>query len=176
MFETERLILRPLDRRDVEPVFAMRKDKNVMRFIREPQNRQESINWLKLVSSRWKDEKIGFCAVLEKRTAAFVGWCGLWRLKETGEIEIGYAIAGKFWGKGFATEAAARFLRYGFDELNLKKIVAVAAPENASSRRVMEKLGLKFVKTGVFYEKKLVQYAIERENYKDIQTSENAQA
>ena len=143
----------------------MRSDQEVMRFIREPQNRNETVNWLKLVSSRWEDEKIGFCAVVEKTTNKIVGWCGLWRLKETGETEVGYAIAKEFWGNGFAAEAARRFLQYGFEELNLKKVVAVAMPENNASRRVMEKLGMKFVKIGVFYGNNLVQYAIKRENY-----------
>ena len=165
MFETDRLILRLLDEKDVNAIFAMRSDPEVMRFIRAPQNRIETINWLNLVSSRWESDRIGFCALVEKQTGNFVGWCGLWRLKETSDLEIGYAIAKNAWGKGFATEAARVFLHYAFEQLKSDKIVAVAEPENASSRRVMEKLGMKFVRLGEFYNRQLVQYAISRKSW-----------
>ncbi len=165
MLETDRLILRPLDEKDIDAIFAMRSDPEVMRFIREPQNRDESANWVGLVSSLWATEQIGFCAMVEKSLGKFVGWCGLWRLKETGEIEVGYAVAKEFWGKGYATEAALKFLDYAFEKLEPEKIVAVARPKNAASRRVMEKLGMDFVKTDTFYDQSLVQYAITKENY-----------
>jgi len=165
MLETDRLILRPLDEKDIDAIFAMRSDPEVMRFIRELQNRDESANWVELVSSRWATEQIGFCAMVEKSAGKFVGWCGLWRLKETGEIEVGYAVAKKFWGKGYATEAALEFLDYAFKKLAPEKIVAVARPKNAASRRVMEKLGMDFVKIDTFYDQTLVQYAITKETY-----------
>ncbi len=168
MFETDRLILRSLDERDVDAIFAMRSDAEVMRFIREPQNRAESVNWVKLVSSRWASDGIGFCAVIEKQTNEFVGWCGLWRLKESGELELGYAIARYFWGRGFATEAARIFLEYAFEQLKPQKIVAVAEPENASSRRVMEKVGMKFVRLGEFYNRELVQYAVDKYDWEKL--------
>ncbi len=169
MFETDRLILRRLDERDIDAIFAMRSDPKVMRFIRAPQNRVETVNWLNLVSSRWESDHIGFCAIIEKQIDKFVGWCGLWQLKETSELEIGYAIAKEFWGKGFATEAARVFLQYAFEQLKFDKIVAVAEPENLSSRRVMEKLGMKFVRLGEFYNRELVQYAINRESWLESQ-------
>jgi ribosomal-protein-alanine N-acetyltransferase len=171
MFETDRLILRRLDERDIDAIFAMRSDPEVMRFIRAPQNRAETVNWLNLVSSRWESDRIGFCAIVEKQTGKFIGWCGLWQLKETSELEIGYAIAKEFWGKGFATEAARIFLRYAFEQLNPDKIVAVAEPENLSSRCVMEKLGMKFVRLGEFYNRELVQYAVSRRSWLESRKS-----
>lgn len=165
MFETERLILRKMDGGDADAVYAMRSDAEIMRFIREPQNRRETDSWIKLVSSRWQDEKIGLGAVLEKSSKKFIGWCGLWRLIETGETEIGYALDKKFWRKGYATEAAARYLQYGFEELNLEKIVAVARPENKASRRVMERLGMTLDGIGEFYGRDLVHYSIFQENF-----------
>jgi len=166
MLETNRLILRPMDECDVNAIFAMRSDVDVMRFIREPQNRDESANWVKIVSSRWEQEQIGFCAMLERLSQEFIGWCGIWRLQETDELEIGYAVAKQFWGKGFATEAALRFLDYAFEKLENEKIVAVARPENAASRRVMEKLGMRYDYTGEFYGFELVHYSIDRDNWR----------
>ena len=166
MLETTRLFIRPMNDNDIDSIFAMRGDPNIMRYIREPQlRREEAVSWTNLVSSRWREEKIGFCAVFEKASKKFIGWCGLWRLKETGEIEVGYAVMKDFWGRGYASEAAEAFLSYGFERLNLEKIVAVAVPENAGSRRVMEKIGMRFDYVGQFYGNSLVHYSISREDF-----------
>ena len=63
-----------------------------------------------------------------------------------GEIEIGYFLRRSAWGKGFATEAAQRLLRFAFEDTSLKEVVAVIESENKSSRRVLDKIG--FVSTG----------------------------
>jgi ribosomal-protein-alanine N-acetyltransferase len=165
MFETKRLILRPLVEGDIDAIYSMRGDAEIMRFIREPQNLQESADWIELVSSRWQQEKIGFCAMIEKSSRQFAGWCGLWQLKETGETEVGYAVAKQFWGKGYAPEAAFEFLNYAFEQLNSGKIAAVARPENLASRRVMEKLGMRYDYTGEFYGRDLVHYSIKKEEF-----------
>ena len=163
MLETDRIILRPMKTEDAQPIFAMRSDAEVMRFIRAPIIRfAEAESWIKLVSSRWADEKIGFCSLIEKQSGKFLGWCGLWQLEETGEIEVGYALAKEFWRQGYAVEAAEAFLKYGFEKLNLNKIVAVAKPENKASQRVMEKLGMSYDYTGKFYGLNLVHYTIAR--------------
>jgi [ribosomal protein S5]-alanine N-acetyltransferase len=166
MLKTERLILRPMNETDIDAVYEMRRDNEIMRFIREPVlNRDEAENWINLISSRWAKDGIGFCSLIEKRSGKFAGWCGLWELKESGETEVGYAIAGEFWGKGFASESAKAFLEYGFNKLNLEKIVAVAREENTASRRVMEKIGMQFDYIGEFYGRDLVHYSITKEEF-----------
>ncbi len=166
MLETDRIILRPITKEDAQPIFAMRSDPQVMRFIRAAAAKlSEAENWVKLVSSRWADEKIGFCSLIEKQSGKFLGWCGLWRLEETGEIEVGYAITKEFWRRGYAAEAAEALLKYGFGTLNLNKIVAVARPENRASQRVMEKLGMRYDYSGEFYGLNLVHYTITREEF-----------
>jgi ribosomal-protein-alanine N-acetyltransferase len=165
MLETARLFLRPLDETDSDAVYSMRSDPEVMRYIREPQNRSETESWIRLVSSRWNTEGLGFCGIFEKESGAFLGWCGVWRLKETDEIEVGYAISKRFWNRGYATEAAEVFLQYAFENIKPEIVTAVAEPKNAASQRVMEKLGMKFLKIGVFYDRKLVQYAITAEEF-----------
>lgn len=155
-----------MNENDADAVFAMYSDKDVMRFIRAPRKTlKEAQSWIKLVSGRWESEKIGFCAVIEKKSNRFVGWCGLWRLPETQEIEIGYALFKEFWGRGYAVEASKSFIRYGFEELRLEKIVAVTSPENRNSRRVMEKLGMTFDYVGKFYGRDLVHYSIRKKDY-----------
>lgn len=177
MFETDRLILRKFNETDVDAVYAMRSDAELMRFIREPQtNRSEAESWINLVSSRWETDKIGFCAVVEKSSERFAGWCGLWRLQETGEIEVGYALVKDFHGKGYASEASEAFLKYGFEELNLKEVVAVARAENRASRRVMERLGMTYDYTGKFYDRELVHYSITREEFFNAKTQRREDA
>lgn len=163
MFETQRLYLRKMADSDADDIFKLRSDPDVMRYIRQPQkNRDESLNWMRLVSERWDDEKIGFCAVVNRTSGKLIGWCGLWKLKETGEIEIGYAISTEFCNQGYASEASVSMLNYGFDELSLDRIVAVAYPKNTASQNVMKKLGMSYDYTGEFYGRELVHYSISR--------------
>ena len=165
MLETDRLILRRLEDTDADAIYQMRSDAELMRYIREPQKRRETEKWIRLVSSRWEKDKMGFCAVVEKNSEKLIGWCGVWRLSETGEVEIGYAIAKQFWNQGLATEAAKAILEYAFANIETDRITAVADPENVSSRRVMEKLGMKYVRTDDFYERQLTQYAINSQDF-----------
>lgn len=166
MLETKRLFLRKLQDYDVDEIFKMRSDAEIMRYIRTPQTeRDESFAWIEMISAKWDTEKIGFCGVIEKETKSFVGWCGLWRLKETNEIEVGYAINKDFWGKGYATESARRCLNYGFQELDLEKIVAVADPANKASQNVMKRIGMTRVGIGRFYDADLIQYSISKEEF-----------
>ena len=73
-----------------------------------------------------------------------MGWAGLQPLSGTDEIEVGYAFERAAWGRGYATEVASAIVQWGFEELGLERIVAVASPENAGSRRVMDKLGMRY--------------------------------
>lgn len=167
MLETERLIIRPFTEDDIDDVFEMRSDPDLMRYIRAPQiERHQAQEWIKLITSRWEEDGIGFCALIGRENEEFVGWCGLWILKETNEIEIGYAIKRDLWGKGYATESARRILKYAFEDLGLSRVVGVAFPENSGSIGVMKKLGMKYVGIGSFYDGQLVQYAITSEEYR----------
>ena len=86
-------------------------------------------------------------AVREKETRRLAGWVGLGQLEiNPEEIEIYYGMSRESWGLGFATEAAGELLRYGFENLKLEKITAIVLPDNPASIRVVEKIGLKFVR------------------------------
>jgi ribosomal-protein-alanine N-acetyltransferase len=174
MLETERIFLRRLTLEDTEAIYAMRSDAEMMRFIKNPENIKQTRNWIKLVIQFWDSEKRGFWAVVLKETNEVVGWCGIWRLQETNEIEIGYAISKRLWKQGLATEAGQLALRYGFECLNADRIVAVARPKNTGSRRVMEKLGLTFEKIDIFYGFECAYYAINREDYARNRTTDNS--
>jgi ribosomal-protein-alanine N-acetyltransferase len=112
-------------------------------------------------------ERYGFSMspAIRKSDGAFVGWGGLQPLEESGEIEVGYGFDKPYWGQGYATEIAAAWLRYGFEEARLARIIAVAVPENTASRHVMEKLGMRYEKNAMHYGHDCVLYAITREEF-----------
>jgi RimJ/RimL family protein N-acetyltransferase len=72
--------------------------------------------------------------------------CGLVKRETLEDVDIGFAFLQKFWGNGYAYESAAAVMNYGRSVLGLERIVAVTARDNPSSRRLLEKLGLKFEK------------------------------
>jgi ribosomal-protein-alanine N-acetyltransferase len=166
-FETERLILRPFENADVKAIAQMRADPVFMRYIKPTETHRQSIAWMQLVSRYWQTHNYGFWAVVLKESNVTIGWSGTWQLPETKEKEIGFAIAPQFWGKGLATEAARVALHYSFENRRAAKTVAVAKPENMASRRVMEKLGMKFETERYFnsYELRLVYYTLTKEEY-----------
>ncbi len=165
MLETDRLILRPFADQDFEAIFAIRSNAEMMKYIKSPENRGQTEHWINYVSRHWQTESYGLGSVIFKDTNTVIGWCGIWELVETREPELGWAIAEEFWNKGLASEAASAYLDYGFHTLNYSRIVAVARPENLASLRVMEKIGMKFERTGDFYDRELAYYAINRKDY-----------
>ena len=91
----------------------------------------------------------GFCRwqVVEKSSGEIVGSCGFGRVAETNEIELGYLLRRKSWGRGFATETAESTLAYGFNNLDFREIIALTDLENIASQKVLEKIG--FTKRGI---------------------------
>jgi ribosomal-protein-alanine N-acetyltransferase len=85
-------------------------------------------------------------------------------LKETNEVEVLYALAKLHWGKGIATKAARASVRFGFQVAQLQTIIALAFPENVASRRVMEHLGMAYVKGAHYFGIDLAYYALARES------------
>lgn len=112
-------------------------------------------------------DKFGFgnCAMEFKANGELVGTSGLQPLEDTGEIEIGYNFAEKYWRQGLGYECAIGWLTYGFETAGLERIVAVAQPENVGSWRIMEKCGMQYEKTEDHYGFNCVVYAITRDQF-----------
>lgn len=87
----------------------------------------------------------GRWAVHLKNTHEFIGWCGLKYRPEIDKIDLGYRFLRKYWGHGYATEAAKRAIQFGFKDLNLQEIFGDAHIENIGSLKVLEKAGMHFV-------------------------------
>jgi ribosomal-protein-alanine N-acetyltransferase len=148
-----------------------------MRYIKPPESRKDAISWMQMVSRYWDTDGFGFWAVVLKETNETIGWSGTWSLWETNEVEIGFAIAPRYWGQGLATEAAQVALQYSFEKRFAAKTIAVAMPENYASRRVMEKLGM-FLQGQKFFRSyglELVYYSITQQDYARNRTLDYSQ-
>src|SRR5262245_40898695 len=167
MIETQRLILRPLSSNDLDELAAINADPEAMRYIGngKPQSREQTQIRLDAILVHHEQHHFGLFAMVEKVTDAFVGFCGLQYLDNTSEIEVGYRLARRFWGRGLATEAARACLHYGFEQLGLERIVAVIQPANLPSKSVVKKIGLNYIKDAHFYNMDVEYYAITREEF-----------
>jgi ribosomal-protein-alanine N-acetyltransferase len=169
--ETERLTLREFDPQDVNRLAAILSDPEVMRYMPggEARSREQSEAAWRSIVVHWERYGFGWWAVVCKADANIIGWCGLAMIDEppeTVDVEVAYLLARPYWGRGIATEGAHASLRYGFEELDLDRIIALAFPENVASRRVMEKNGLVYEKVVHLWGLDLVQYAIARDAFR----------
>lgn len=150
ILETERLILRTWTLADAPKLFEICGDADVMKRLgtgKPYETIDQADEFL-----RWAENyqtANGFCrwAVLLKENQEIVGSCGFARPHGTEEIELGYLLAKKFWGKGLATEAAKACLHYGFERLKFNEVIAITDLENTASQKVLEKIG--FEKRGI---------------------------
>ncbi|MFD9697904.1 GNAT family N-acetyltransferase [Lentzea sp. NPDC059081] len=128
--ETERLTLRPMTGSDADALRALHADPEVMRYL-DPAPVENYLGE-------------SFHAALEKTTGRFIGW---FELKGTPDAELGYRLHREFWGLGYATEGGRALIDRGFTAGGVQRVVATTMFVNAGSRRVMEKCGLRHVRT-----------------------------
>lgn len=151
--ETERLVLRRFTEADVDNLFDLDGDPEVMRFITggKPTPRDVIRNDIlpRFLHYYERFAGFGFWAAIEKSTGDFLGWFHF-RPPEGGgpdEIELGYRLRRAAWGKGYATEGSRALIHKGFTELGVRRVVASTMTVNTASRRVMEKAGLTLART-----------------------------
>ena len=147
--ETERLQLREMASNEADSLFDLDSDPEVMKYI--VGERYGSVDEVREMIKRnvFGDyEKYGFgrMAITLKGADRLIGFTGLKYNDDFEEVDIGYRLLKEYWGKGIATEASRPFMDYGFKELKLKRIVALAIEENVGSINVMKKLGMHFEK------------------------------
>ncbi len=146
MLETTRLILRPAIIEDAHNLYILNSDPEVVRYTGD-ESISNTIDAQKLIRERMFTQfnlyKMGRFTVLLK-DGTYLGWCGLKYFPETNEVDLGYRFAKKYWGMGFATESSLVCMQYGFETLDLKRIIAKAMPANVGSIKVLQKLGMTF--------------------------------
>ena len=166
MIETERLTVRPFVEEDFDALVALREPWEVRKYLGGVRNtveftRQRLTYYLK------HQERYGYSIglVTLKGSPAMIGWGGLQHFNDGDEIELGYAFAQAYWGRGFATELARGCLQFGFTTLGADRIIAVADEAHLASRRVMEKIGMRHEKNLEHYGHQCVYYAIARQDF-----------
>jgi RimJ/RimL family protein N-acetyltransferase len=151
--ETRRLVLRRFTMADAGSLVSLDADPDVMRFVtggiataREEIEDEILPGWLAYYE---RFEGFGFWAAVEKSTGEFLGWFHFRPRDQAGlgEAELGYRLRKSAWGKGYATEGSRALICKGFTELGVQRVVAEAMAVNLASRRVMEKAGLRLVRT-----------------------------
>lgn len=154
LIETERLYLRQISSEDEEGLFKLHSDPIVQKYTGEPPvtSREEIAKAIASRNEHYNTHGYGRWATLIKDGGHFVGWAGLAYLPEFDETDLGYRFLQEYWGMGLATEASRAILEYGFDILNLERIVAIAMKENTASIRVMQKVGMQFEKYAPYEE------------------------
>jgi [ribosomal protein S5]-alanine N-acetyltransferase len=161
--ETPRLILREFVRSDLQALASIFVDPLAMKFstmgVYSTAQTEKAID--RFINS-YKQFGFGFWAITLKERDLLIGYCGLAidRIDNRDEPEIGYRLDSKFWGKGFATEAASASIHYGFDSIELPYILGAAQRQNVASIRVLEKLGMKFDRETIFREVPMDVYKI----------------
>src|SRR5947209_10018971 len=166
--ETSRLHLRAFTPADLDDLHLITRDPEVMRHIGDghPLTRAETERNLTKIICAFQRRGFGRWALVRKETGALAGYCGLSLGSEEVGVELAYLLAKSEWGKGLATEAASATLRYGFGQLGLGAIVALTRPENVRSRRVMERLKMKYVGDGNYYGYSCVWYSVSRDEWR----------
>jgi [ribosomal protein S5]-alanine N-acetyltransferase len=151
ILETKRLVLRNWLESDVDSYMVLANDVGYNCFSRPGHflvhTTEEATRKIRDRINLFNERKLGKFPVFLKETGEFIGTCGLEPCEIAGrvEIELGYRLCLKHWGKGYATESADAVLRYGFGDLNLKKIVAFALPQNKASLKILENLGFQYL-------------------------------
>jgi ribosomal-protein-alanine N-acetyltransferase len=143
--ETGRLVLRAFGEEDVIPYHALFNDPEVTRYLPmqgEPVSMERIERAIERGREHWAARGYGIWAVEDAATSTLIGQCGLQHLEDVGEVEVLYALARSAWGRGLATEAADAAVRFGFDEVGLRRIVAYVVAANTASAGVVRKLGM----------------------------------
>jgi RimJ/RimL family protein N-acetyltransferase len=146
LFESERIIFRCWDINDIEYAKKLWGDTEVTRYIGGPFDLKRIENRLKLEVENQQKYGIQYWPIFSKNTNDFIGCCGLRPYKNGIETrEIGFHLCKKYWGNGYASEAAKRVLKYAFEVLGTNRVFAGHNPNNANSKRTLEKLGFRYI-------------------------------
>lgn len=146
VIETPRLLIRRWREEDRAPFAALNADPQVMRHFPQALTPAESDAMIGRMEAHQEKRGFSFWAVEERAGGDFVGAVGLlmpgFEAHFTPCVEIGWRLAARHWGKGYASEGAAACLDHGFRALGLAEIVSFTVPANEASWKVMQRIGM----------------------------------
>lgn len=171
VFETPRLIGRPLSRQDLPALTAILSDPQVMEYsvsgVCDEQITGRFIDWC---VQCYADHGMGHWALVEKASNQLVGFCGIGPEDVNGveEANLGYRLANRFWNQGLATEAAQGALAHVFSQGLATSVVVIIQPEHGASLRVAERAGFKAYDELEFHERAVRVYRMSREDWQGL--------
>lgn len=153
--ETERLRTRFLTVADIEVWAEFFMDKEAIAFFSMAvydTHEESARHWIERQLTRYAEQRYGMQALVNKETNIFVGMCGLMTQKvdSTIELEVGYHVLKKYWGRGYAPEAAKVFIEYAFANKLSDSVISIIDVANVNSQRVAEKNGLEREKQTIY--------------------------
>lgn len=162
--ETPRLLLRRFTLADAPLIFTLNSQPEVLKYIKEPllNNITGAEKVLsEIIIPQYTLYGLGRWAMIGKENNEFMGWCGLkLRPELDDEVDLGYRLAPRYWGRGYATEAATESLRFGFLQKKLPEITGRAHVDNIASQTVLQKIGLQYVMDELINEEPLKTYRL----------------
>ena len=153
VLETDRLTIRWFTADDAEFILRLLNEPSWIRFIgnRHVKTLDDARGYLvRGPIEMYARMGFGLYAVELKETGAPIGMCGLIKRDYLDAVDIGFAFLPEHWSKGYAFESAAAVMEYATGPLGLRRIVAITSPDNHSSARLLEKLGLRFERMVTF--------------------------
>jgi RimJ/RimL family protein N-acetyltransferase len=139
--ETDRLLLRPPVEEDLDGWASLMADPESSRFIGGPLPRESAWRGMAAMAGSWSLKGFGMFSIVEKASGQWIGRLGPWRPEGWPGTEVGWGLLRSAWGKGYATEGAARAMGWAFDTLGWEEVIHCIAPDNAGSIAVAERLG-----------------------------------
>ena len=143
---------------DAEALANVYDDPEVVRFL-EPLDLDGTRRELASMQAEWAEHGYGILAVLDVQTGEFIGRSGLHYWPQWDEVETGWVIRRNLWGRGYATEAGAASLQWGFEKFGLNLITAIIANLNHRSIAVAERLGMTPIREEVLGGREVAVYA-----------------
>jgi ribosomal-protein-alanine N-acetyltransferase len=167
-FQTERLLLRPFRESDIPYAHAWFSDADVMRYIPSGLDTTLEMSARRVLGYIQHQRQHGFSKwmVIERASGTPIGDSGILHIPGTEDIELGYRFAKQHWGHGYATEVAAGWLEYAFQTLMLPRFIAFAHPENTASIRVLEKIGMRYLRMDQVYGIQAVFYEAQKDYFR----------
>ncbi len=157
--ESERLCYELMTKDDAELMFKLDQDPEVMRYING--GKMTTMDEIKMTyiprmeSYTNKSEGWGMWKIMLKETGDFIGWVLIRPMEffseesELDNLEMGWRLMRKYWGKGYATEAAMGFKQALIARGNINKLTAIAFEKNSGSISIMKKLDMTYIKTDI---------------------------
>lgn len=164
MIETKRLLLKLISEDDIDALLRIYTDPKVLKnFDMKPFSREQMEVWVKKDLEHQAKYGYGLFSVLLKSNHELIGECGLVNTDFEGGncVELRYNFISEYWHQGYATEAAKALITYAITKLNIEKprICSFIRTHNKASQRVVEKIGMKRVKS---YQKDKIDFYLYR--------------